>query len=248
MNTLITNKKGGARHPLILSGILMGGLLLGLTACSTTRQVTKGVEESGFLSDYSQLEKGGKGQADLIYINTSADWARYSKVWIKPVELWHADDPKSKLGGLSKEKQQMLVDYLHTSLHEHLGKDFQIVDAAGPDVLVVRVAITEGKGSKPVMNLISTVYPAGMVLSYGKQLIWGTGAGVGVATIEGEILDGATNQRLAAAVDRRAGTKALRTKFDGRWGDAKLCFDWWSQRMATVVAELKAGTYGKTEK
>jgi hypothetical protein len=247
MKTSITNEISGTRGLKFLSGILMGGLLLGLTACRTTHQVTKGVEESGFLSDYSQLEKGKKCQADLVYVNQSADWAKYTKVWIKPVELWHADDPKSKLGSLSKEKQQMLVDYLHTSLHEHLSKDYQIVDAAGPDVLVLRCAITEGKGSKPVMDLISAVYPAGLVLSYGKQLIWGTGAGVGVTTIEAEILDGQSNQRLAAAVDRRAGTKALRTKFDGRWGDVKLCFDWWSQRLATVLVELKAGTYGKNE-
>jgi len=109
--------------------------------------------------------------------------------------------------------------------YDHLNKEYQIVDAAGPDVLVLRCAITEGKHSKPVIDLISSVYPIGMVLSYGKQLIWGTGAGVGVATVEAELLDGATNQRLAAWVDSRSGTKALRTKFSGYWGDVKLCFD-----------------------
>ena len=223
MNTITANKKNNSAW-YVLTGVLAISLL-GLTACRTTRQVTKDVEESGFLSDYSQLHKGTNGQADYVYIDEKADWAKYTKIWIKPVELWHVDDPKSQLGSLSKKDQQMLVDYLHSSLYDHLSKEYQMVDAAGPDVLVLRCAITEGKHSKPVIDLVSAVYPAGMVLSYGKQLIWGTGAGVGVATVEGELLDGATNQRLAAMVDSRSGTKALRTKFDGWWGDVKLCFD-----------------------
>jgi len=247
MKTSTIHGTGRHRRLIYLNGILAAGLLLGLAACSTTRQVSKGVDESGFLSDYAQLQKGKKGQADYVYIDEKADWARYTKLWIKPVELWHVDDPKSELGKLSKENQQRLVDYAHTALHEHLSRDFQIVDGPGPDVLILRAAITEGKGSKPVMDLISSVYPAGIVLSYGKRWIWGTGLGVGSVTVEAELLDGATSQRLAAWVDERAGTKALRTKFDGKWGDVKLCFDWWSQRMQIVLAELKAGTYGKNE-
>ena len=110
-------------------------------------------------------------------------------------------------------------------------------------VLVLHGAITEARKSHPVLNLISTVYPAALVISYGKQLITGTGTGVGDVRVEAELLDGQTGQRMAAAVDERAGTKALRTKFDGTWGDLKLAFDWWSARFVERIELLKKGDF-----
>jgi hypothetical protein len=221
--------------------------MAGLTACKTSRQVSaKHVDTSGFLGDYSQLEPGAKGQAALVYINSAADWRKYTKVKIAPVELWHSDDPESPMGKLSTEDKQMLVDTFHMALVDHLGKDYQLVDQAGPDVLVIRSAITEARKSKPVANLISAVYLPLKAVSYGKRLATGTDVAVGKCTAEIEILDGATNQRLAAAVDRRAGTKALRTKFESTWGDVKLAFDAWAQQLQTRLAEERTGAPEKT--
>jgi len=248
MNAIMTaNKKSGIRLLRPLGGILAGGLLLGFAGCSTTHQVTQGVEESGFLGDYSQLQKGVKDHADYYYMKPGVDWSKYNKVMIKSIELWKSDDADSPLGKLSPESQQMLVNFFHTAIYDELSIRYTIVDQPGPDVLVIHAAITEAKKSKPVINLISSVYPAALVLSYGKQLIWGTGTGVGVVTVEGEILDGQTNERLAAAVDRRAGTKAWRTKLSGRFEDAKQDFDYWAKRLALRLDQEKAGSLEKSD-
>jgi hypothetical protein len=77
-------------------------------------------------------------------------------------------------------------------------------------------------------------------------MLTGTGIGVGAVTIEAELLDGGTNQRLAAVVDRRSGTKALRSKFDGSWGDVKLSFDWWATRLRTRLTEERESISDKT--
>ena len=61
--------------------------------------------------------------------------------------------------------------------------------------------------------------------------------------MEAEFTDGATGQRVAAVVDERAGTKALRTKFDGTWGDLKLAFDWWSARLDERLQLLQKGNF-----
>jgi hypothetical protein len=110
-------------------------------------------------------------------------------------------------------------------------------------VIVVHVAITEARKSRPVSNLISSVVPMGMALSLTKQVITGTGLGVGYVMVEGDFTDGATGERLFAAVDARAGTKALRTKFNSTWGDVKLAFDWWAQRIAVRAEMLKQGNF-----
>ncbi|HUK83214.1 MAG TPA: DUF3313 family protein [Verrucomicrobiae bacterium] len=58
--------------------------MVGLAGCATTRQASKGIKESGFLGDYSQLQKGKKGQAALVYTNPSANWANVYEGSIDP--------------------------------------------------------------------------------------------------------------------------------------------------------------------
>ena len=129
----------------IISGVVLGGLLLGLTACRTTHQVSESSKDfSGFLGDYSQLTKGVGNEANFVYFDKSANWSKYTKVYIKNVDLWKSQDADSKLGKLSPEDQQMLVNFVHTSLANGLEKNFQIVDAAGPDVLVIHGAKSRG--------------------------------------------------------------------------------------------------------
>lgn len=228
----------------LLSGVVLGGMMLGLTACNTTHQVSESPKDfSGFLEDYSLLTKSDGNEANYVYIDHAVNWAKYTKVYIKNVDLWKSQDADSQLGKLSSDNQQMLVNFVHTSLATALATNFTIVDAAGPGVLVIHAAVTDAKKSWPVVNLVSTVYPAALVLSYVKQGFTGTGTGVGLVRVEAEFTDGVTGQRVAAAVDERAGTKALRTKFDGTWGDVKLCFDWWSARLDERLQLLKTGNF-----
>ena len=221
-------------------------LMLVVTGCKTTRQV-KNVETSGFLTNYGELQRGVEDRADLSYVNPQAKWTKYTKIWIKPIELWKSDDPDSAVGKFDEEDQKLLVSMFHQALVDELQKDYQLVEQGGPDVLVIRAALTDAKKSKPVINFVSSVYLPLKAISFGKRLATGTDIAVGYVTVEAELLDGETNQRLAAVVDQRAGTKALRTKFSGRWGDVKLVFQFWAQQLSTRLAEEKAGVPEKTE-
>ncbi|HVU27074.1 MAG TPA: DUF3313 domain-containing protein [Verrucomicrobiae bacterium] len=220
----------------LLLNLLAFVLLLGLSACSTTSEM-RGVDESGFLKDYSQLKPDA--DAKLVYVRPEVDWNKYNAVYIEPIELWQSDDPKSKLGRLDQADKQMLVSYFYTALIDNLGKDFHLVNQVGPEVLVIHVAITEAKKSRPVANLASTVVPYGIALSMADKVVFGKGVGVGEAQVEGEFLDGQTGERLAAVVDRRVGTKALRSKFDGTWGDVKQAMDYWSAHLDQHMAQMR---------
>lgn len=231
----------GARR-LLASFLAAGFLLAGITGCSTTHQVSQTEKDfSGFLGDYSQLKPGKDGQANFVYINPTAAWKNYSKICIKPVALWTSDGDDSKISSLSKEDQQLLVNFLHTSLSTTLGKNFTLVDQAGPGVLVVRAAVTDANKSRAVMNVVSSIVPVSMVISASKRAITGKGSAVGSVSVEVELTDGVSDQRLAAAVDERAGTKALRTKLDGTWGDVKKSFDFWAEQLDTRLQSLKSG-------
>ena len=228
-----------------LTPVLAAGLLLGVAGCATTRQVSED-KQSGFLGDYSMLQRGMGAEANYVYISHDVNWAKYTKVWIKRFELWKSDDPEAALGKMSQESQQMLVDTFYAAMHEGLTNNFQIVNHGGPDVLVLHAALTDGRPSKPAANVVTSVFLPLKVASFGKRLITGTDIGVGMVVVEADFRDGQTGQRVCAAMDSRAGTKAIRTKFHNRWEDVKLAFDWWAKRIDQRLTLLRAGDFGTT--
>jgi len=218
----------------------------GFTQCKTTRQVTKKHynQPSGFLGDYSQMQKGAKGQANLVYFNPEADWSKYKKIWIQPVELWKSDDPKSPINRISPENRKKLIDLLHTALYNTLSAQYTMVEQGGPDVFIVHAAITEFRRSTPVAGEVSAIYLPLKVVSLGKQTLQGTAIGVGSVTIEAEFLDGETNERLAAVLDARSGTSAIRSKFSSTFGDIDKSFRWWAEHLKARIEEEKQGITG----
>ncbi len=209
-----------------------------VSGCALTRQ-TRTVEKSGFLGDYSMLREGSEGEARLIYIKPGVAWARYNKIMIDPVTIWTSGD--STVANVPEEDRQLLADYLDASLRNSLRQDYTIVDRPEPGTLRLRVAITDAKGAKAVLNTISKVIPQLRLLTTVGGLASGTQVLVGRAGVEGEIQDSLTNERLMAAVDSRAGTKALRGGVS-TWADVENAFDYWSNRLRTRLAELRKGS------
>jgi hypothetical protein len=234
---------------LLLTAALAVFLLLSLNSCKTTRQLTKESynQPSGFLGDYSQMWHGTNGQANLVYFRPGVNWAKYAKIWIKPIEMWMSDDPKSPMNKVSPENRQKLIDLFHTSLYNTLSDSYTMVEKEGPDVLIIHAAITDFMRSRPVVGGISAIYLPIKLISLGKQTLQGTAIGVGSVTIEVEFLDGETNERIAAVLDSRSGTMVIRSKFTGTFGDIGKSFRWWAERLETRLAEEKAGQKeGKT--
>ena len=216
------------------------GVAVTLTAsgCAVTRQ-TRSVQISGFLGDYSQLREGGEGEAKLVYVKQGVNWTRYDKMLIEPVTMWASGS--ESVASVPEEDRQLLADYLDESLRHNLGQDYRLVNREEPNTLRLRVAITEAKGSRVVVNTVSKIVPQLRVLTTVGGLATDTQALVGRAGVEAELLDALTHERLTAAVDRRAGTKALRGGF-GTWADVQRSFDYWSERLRTRLAELRQGS------
>lgn len=208
-----------------------------MTACATTRQSRGTGPASGFLGDYSNLRKGEKGEPQLIFIRPDVDWARYESIYIESVTIWRNE----KTDDVPEEEKQLLTDFFFHALHQQLSEDYEIVDRPGPDVLKLRAAITEAKGSKAVMNTITSVVPALRTLTTIVGMSAGTSALVGKAGIEGEITDSMSGDRLMAALDQRQGTKAVRGGVK-TWSDVKLASEFWAERLRKRLATLSGRT------
>jgi hypothetical protein len=209
-----------------------------LSACATTTK-TRSARPSGFLGDYSELQKGEKEQAQLLYINPDVDWASYDKIMIDSVSIWVTD--KNALQNMPVEDQEALTDALYKAYYNELKKDYEIVDEPGPHILRLRLGITEAKGSRVVLDTVTTVVPIGFVLSHGKKLATGTHSFVGKAAIEGEIEDSITDVQLLAFVDERAGGKTLIKGTSSRpsWRDVENSFEFWARQLRQELAELR---------
>jgi hypothetical protein len=208
-----------------------------VAACATTRKSRGTGVASGFLGDYSNLRKGEKDEPQLIFIHPGVDWSHYDAIHIESVTLWQ----DKRTDAVPEEEQQLLADFLFHALHEQLSKDYKMVDEPGPNVLQLRAAITEAKGSKVVMNTVTSVVPALRMLTTIVGMSAGTSALVGKAGIEGEITDSLSGERLMAALDQRQGTKAVRGGVK-TWSDVKLAFEFWAERLRKRLATLSGRT------
>ncbi len=61
---------------------------------------------------------------------------------------------------------------------------------------------------------------------------------MGKATVEVEITDTLSGERLAAVVDERSGAKTLRG-IGGSWNDVDNAFRWWAERLRKRLQELR---------
>lgn len=225
-------------YRMILSSATVSLAAVVLTACTSTSQM-RSTKTAGFLGNYSQLQKGEGDQAQMVYIKPGVKWASYNKIIIDPITAYAV--PGNPLAKLPKEQLNALAGYLYSTLREQLSKDYQVVNAAGPGVLRLRVAITEAGAGRPVLGVISSATPPGIALSALKTVITGQGTGTGSARVEMEMLDSQTRQRLAAAVDAQSGNKRDFFGNFNKWDDAQDAFDGWAAQLQKRLSELRAG-------
>ncbi len=116
--------------------------------------------QSGFLTDYSQIEKDrfhlnhGVGvQRAKTHYATSEQYRSIDSFYIEPTQ-WLVD-PKSRAGKDSKRRDP-LVSKLGAELHDQLGQVKPIVEVPGPHTATIRSAITTVRLSRPLLNLVLT--------------------------------------------------------------------------------------------
>ena len=228
-----------------LSGVAVFATLLVAAGCATTQQEQPNIIEkaqgvnnpvpqfSGFLGDYSLLQRGGEGQPLYRYVAPNVNWSQYNAVIIDPVTFWDAAD-----SSVSPEEQQNLCTYFYEKLQESMAKDFQVVDQAGPGVMRLQVAITNASAAVPVLRTASVVIPQLRILNRLKEFATGSFAFVGSARGEMKLTDSVTGQILAEALDQQMGGNNIKTAATWQWQDTQRAIDHWCDLMATRLNEL----------
>ncbi len=173
-------------------------------------------EYTGFLSDYSNLEE--KEEGFLFY--TAGKSANYDKFIIEPVTLLFTPDEVDP--HFSDDELLELQDYFRNAVVKEFERDngYEIVAIPGPRTARIRMGITDVKRTIGALNI--TIYTKV------------TGAGIGGASAEGEMVDSVTGEQLAAAVRWGGGSRLLKAGFT-EMGDAKIAINKWAKDLRTLM-------------
>jgi len=177
-------------------------------------------EYSGFLVDYSQLKPGPKGGVAKVYRKEGVDYKKYSKIMMDHVVFFFKDDAAEK--GIDPLEMAELSHKFHQAAKDALSGAYPMVEESGPDVMRVRVAITDLELPKRTVGML-------------KSIMTGKGPGLGEISMEFESLDSVTGQRIAAGVDQRTGTRLESLR---RFSTAEDAFKFWAQRLRLRMDEV----------
>lgn len=216
-----------------LLALALVATLLALTGCAAHKTDIADVKFSGFLEDYSLLKPGTEEQALYVYKKPGVDFKAYNKIMIDPVFIYYSPDAKFK--GIEPGELKELTDSFTAELKNALS-DYPIVTKPEPGTLRLRIAITEIHPASPVAGTISSLIPIGIAISAASKAVTGEHTSIGETAIEIDVLDAMTVERLAAAVDRRAGKKG---PFRGEFQDAHDAFVYWSGLVRERIDEAR---------
>jgi len=229
-------------------------LFLLLSGCASTNgkaDESQGQKYTGFLTDYSQLKPENEGSKAMIYVNPQADMKKYKKFLIEKIVVWLKDDAAYK--GIDPDAFKAMTDYFHEALARELGTEYPIVTEPGPDVLRLRVAITDLVPTKTAVTVLVLVTPYATVadLAAGAASKGGAGSApyLGNAGIEAEGIDSATLQPVFSYIDQRYGKKydaenpGSYFKAYTEWGYVQQAFDFWAKKFRTRLDDI----HGKTK-
>ncbi|WP_255556256.1 DUF3313 domain-containing protein [Methylococcus sp. Mc7] len=249
----ISNReKGRGRMPSFRNGHGRSRALLAAVAvsflcgCSATKQARE-VERSGFLGSYSSLRKGNGDEPLLMYADPAADCRKYTKVMIDPVTLW-AKPGDSWLQKLEPKDRDMLRKLGTDTVQDVMNKArFEVVTQPGPDVMRVRMALTEADKANVLLKegAVLAPYVTAPAALYSETT--GQALFTGDAAFELELLDSRTGQRLYAAADKRVGKLDVRDFHE--WDDVKEAFKSWGERGARRLVNCRTtGSFASSPK
>lgn len=184
-----------------------------LQGCSSTA-----VPRTGFISDYSKLVKVDSNTVRFI----SPNLGDYNSFIVDPVQI-----RTTKSTSLTRVQRAEAANYFHRKLVEVLRKNgYQVTQHAGVGTVRVRYALTEIQDATWWLN----VMPTSKV----------TGAGVGGASMEGEVIDSITGEQLAAVVRTGKGNQFELDTFDAL-DDVKDVIDKWVKDAEKRLHEFREG-------
>lgn len=191
---------------------------------------------SGFLKDYSNLEeeKSPSGAAVMRWIKSDVNANSYTSVYIEPSQFYPKPQPTEKI---PQQTLTGITQYYDQALKTQFAKALPLANNPGPNVLVIRPAITAVSAStkrlRPYEIIPIALIAAGISTATGIR-----DQDTSIAT-EAAFIDGNSNQVVAQVVRKGAGAELENSSQIMQAKDAHAVLDGWAQDMVKSFEELK---------
>jgi len=179
---------------------------------------------SAFIEGEVVLQKYPDKAGAYRYEKPGIDLKNYSRVIIEPVEIWI--HPESEYKGIRPDDLKAIGDSFVQTLMDELEPAYPVVNKAGPGTMVVRLAIIDVKMEKKKRGLLGYT-PFGFVVTAVQDAA--SRVSLDNASIEAELLDAVTGERLVVLVDQGlVETTAEDEKLS--WGDIEKRLRFYARR------------------
>jgi len=212
-------------------------VVIGLAVAASTG-FAEDINFSGFLGNpsvYSLMKPGPEGGVKLRWMKEGVDPKKYEKFMVDSVIFFLSDQAEYK--GIDPQEMKELCDEFNKALVAAFKDKYPIVADPSPNVMRIRIAITEIKPSRPGVSTVTSIVPVGLGVSLVKKGATGGWAGSGETGIEMMALDSVTDEILVLAVDQR---KAEFEQRFSKWGSATDAFKFWSEKTVAYIDYVKS--------
>jgi len=184
-----------------------------VAGCAVLAGCSAEAKRTGFLSTYAHLDGADGGK---VFVAGSDAIDQVQRVYVEPVEL--RLDSKSNV---SDEQARQIAAELHEAMRAAIGAHREVVGQGDGTAARFRMALTRIRKGVWLLNL----HP-------GTKM---TGAGLGGAAIEAELVD-AEGRQLWAMVEMRKGDRAELDAFS-ELDDARDAINAWAQQIEALFSE-----------
>lgn len=183
------------------------------------------VSRSGFLDDYSRLERANDREVafipDEVWLWAAEEHA-IGSIYIEPVVYLQPEDTKHVP---DEEGVEWLTTAFENYLRRGLDDSYEIVDEPRADTAIVRAAVTDVNPSNIWLNTVAVIVAVACDMG-------------GVAG-EIEVVSAATGERIAAMTAVRDGTPFLVIECFQRYGHAYHGMMKWGRELRDVLDERR---------
>ncbi len=216
-----------ALRPHMWEGI--AGILVLFCLSCTSAPKEQPIQFSGFLGYYTGFRPSPDEPGSWAYEKPGLDLRPYQTVMVDPLVIWNNPDPKK--GGINDVDAWKLQLTFRDRIVKALGDAYSVADRPGPQVLRIRAALTDVAEDKAKSYSQSRLLGAtGDLLMRSTETLFSTNILEGKATLEAELLDSQTGERLVGYIEKRESSK---TYTDNRHnlGPIIEIFDYWAKKL-----------------
>lgn len=189
---------------------------------------------SGFLGDYSKLHALPDHPGTLLYVDRSINLRPYTKIIIDPVQVFLTENLDYR--GLQPEVLLRMTETLSSGFQRVMQSDYRVVNIAGPDVLRIRLAITNVHPVELPLKPTDFI-PIKALVNVGRAAV-GESPHLVELSAEMEVLD-PTGRVVMSGVSTRQGEHTLAQGDKITWADLTPILNAWANRFRQSLDEAR---------